>query len=138
MLNFEEVRAHVRAVLELKNDDPYLITVELKLSDGRRQGIYLAELEAENGRRYLRISSPIAPLAKSVVKANAWDCAACALAGASPAVAASERITSVEAAVERVDRFIDLSPSRGGRSELPHTEFAPAMGIRRNLGRAGR
>ena len=65
MLNFEEVRAHVRAVLELKNDDPYLITVELKLSDGRRQGIYLAELEAENGRRYLRISSPIAPLAKS-------------------------------------------------------------------------
>ncbi len=65
MLNFEEVRAHVRAVLELKNDDPYLITVDLKLSDGRRQGIYLAELEAENGRRYLRISSPIAALAKS-------------------------------------------------------------------------
>jgi hypothetical protein len=65
MLNFEEVRAHVRAVLELKNDDPYLITVDLKLADGRRQGIYLAELEAENGRRYLRISSPIAPLSKS-------------------------------------------------------------------------
>jgi hypothetical protein len=65
MLNFEEIRAHVRAVLELKNDDPYLITVDLKLADGRRQGIYLAELEAENGRRYLRISSPIAPLAKS-------------------------------------------------------------------------
>lgn len=65
MLNFEEVRAHVRAVLELKNDDPYLITVDLKLADGRRQGIYLAELEAENGRRYLRISSPIAALAKS-------------------------------------------------------------------------
>jgi hypothetical protein len=65
MLNFEEVRAHVRTVFELKNDDPYLITAELKLSDGRRQGIYLAELEAENGRRYLRISSPIAPLAKS-------------------------------------------------------------------------
>lgn len=65
MLNFEDVRAHVRAGSELKNDDPYLITMELKLADGRRQGIYLAELDAENGRRYLRISSPLAPLAKS-------------------------------------------------------------------------
>jgi len=65
MNNFEEVRAHVRAARELKNDDPYLITLELKLSDGRRQGIYLAELEAESGGRYLRISSPIAPLSKS-------------------------------------------------------------------------
>ena len=50
MNSFEEVRAHVRSVRELKNDDPYLITLELKLSDGRRQGIYLAELEAEGGR----------------------------------------------------------------------------------------
>jgi hypothetical protein len=49
----------------LKNDDPYLISLELKLNDGRRQGIYLAELEAESGRRYLRISSPLAPLSKS-------------------------------------------------------------------------
>jgi hypothetical protein len=65
MHNFEEVRAHVRAALSLKNDDPYLISLELKLHDGRRQGIYLAELEAESGRRYLRISSPLAPLSKS-------------------------------------------------------------------------
>ena len=65
MQNFEEVRAHVRAAQDLKNDDPYLITLELQLVDGRRQGIYLAELDAENGRRYLRISSPLAPLAKS-------------------------------------------------------------------------
>jgi hypothetical protein len=65
MHNFEEVRAHVRAALALKNDDPYLISLELKLNDGRRQGIYLAELEAESGRRYLRISSPLAPLSKS-------------------------------------------------------------------------
>lgn len=65
MHNFEEVRAHVRAGMALKHDDPYLISGELQLADGRRQGIYIAELEAENGRRYLRISSPIAALSKS-------------------------------------------------------------------------
>ncbi len=65
MHNFEEVRAHVRASQALKNDDPYLISFELKLNEGRRQGIYLAELEAEGGRRYLRISSPISALSKS-------------------------------------------------------------------------
>jgi len=65
MLNFEDVRAHIRSAGALKNDDPYLISLELELADGRRQGIYLAELESESGRRYLRISSPLAPLSKS-------------------------------------------------------------------------
>ncbi len=65
MMNFEAVRAHVRAAGALKNDDPYLISLELELANGRRQGIYLAELEAEDGRRYLRISSPLAPLERS-------------------------------------------------------------------------
>jgi hypothetical protein len=65
MNNFEEVRAHLSSHYSLNQSEPYLISLELTLPGGRRQGVYCAELEAESGRRYLRISSAIAPLARS-------------------------------------------------------------------------
>lgn len=63
MHHFEAVRSHVGSQHGLRQNDPYLISFDLTLPHGRRQGIYLAELEAESGRRYLRISTPIGPLA---------------------------------------------------------------------------
>jgi hypothetical protein len=63
MRHFEAVRSHVGSQHELRQNDPYLISFDLVLPQGRHQGIYLAELEDESGRRYLRISTPIGPLA---------------------------------------------------------------------------
>jgi hypothetical protein len=63
MRHFEAVRSHIGSQHALRNNDPYLISFDLELSKDRHQGIYLAELEDESERRYLRISTPIGPLA---------------------------------------------------------------------------
>jgi hypothetical protein len=63
MRHFEAVRSHIGSQHALRHNDPYLISFDLELSKDRHQGIYLAELEDETERRYLRISTPIGPLA---------------------------------------------------------------------------
>lgn len=63
MRHFEAVRSHVGSHYALRQNDPYLISFDVALPLGRHQGIYLAELEDEGGRRYLRLSTPIGPLA---------------------------------------------------------------------------
>lgn len=63
MQNFEQIRAHVAPRYPLTASDPYLIGIELSLNGGqRRQGIFLTEIEGEDGRKYLRISSAVAPM----------------------------------------------------------------------------
>lgn len=63
MHSFEQVRSHVSGTFALGINDPYLISFDLPVEGGsRRQGIYLAELETDDERKVLRISSPIAPL----------------------------------------------------------------------------
>jgi hypothetical protein len=75
--SFEEVRSHINARHQLRINDPYLISFDM-LTDGgnRHQGLYLAELEGEEGRKYLRISTPIGPLtgtdAKRCLRFN-WE-----------------------------------------------------------------
>ena len=64
MDSFEDVRAHLSSKHTLRDSEPYLISYDLALGDGRRQSLFLAELEGHNQRRYLRVSSPIAPLGK--------------------------------------------------------------------------
>lgn len=66
MQNFEQVRSHVSGNHPLKTNDPYLLSFDIELEDGsRHQGIYLTELENEDGSRYLRISSPVGLLSDS-------------------------------------------------------------------------
>ena len=63
MQNFEQIRAHATANYKVRTNDPYLIGVELTLEQGtRHQGIFLAELEGDDGRKYLRVSTAIAPM----------------------------------------------------------------------------
>jgi hypothetical protein len=62
MHHFEAVRSHLGSAHQLHHNDPYLISFDLTLPDGRHQGIYLAEMEDEDERKYLRISTPIGPL----------------------------------------------------------------------------
>lgn len=63
MHHFEAVRSHIGSQHPLHHNDPYLISFDLALGQDRHQGIYLAELEGESGRHYLRVSTPIGPLA---------------------------------------------------------------------------
>ena len=62
MQSFEDVRSHVASRHRLRSNEPYLISFDLGIDDTRRQGVYLSEIESEDGRRYLRVSSPVAPL----------------------------------------------------------------------------
>ena len=62
MRHFEAVRSHLGSRHTLRHNDPYLISFDLTVAPGRHQGIYLAELEDESDRRFLRISTPVGPL----------------------------------------------------------------------------
>ena len=62
MQNFENIRSHLIARYKLTASDPYLACVQLSLDQGRRhQSIYLTEIEEEDGRKYLRVSTVLAP-----------------------------------------------------------------------------
>ena len=64
MQSFEQIRSHLGARHQLKTNDPYLISFDLALRDGRHQGIYLAELEDDGGGKLVRISTPVSPYAQ--------------------------------------------------------------------------
>ena len=77
MQSFEDVRSHINTRHQLRINDPYLISFDLLTENGaRHQGLYLAELDSEDGRKYLRISTPIGPLtgmdAKRCLRFN-WE-----------------------------------------------------------------
>jgi hypothetical protein len=77
MQSFEEVRSHIGARHPLRINDPYLISFDVALEGGaRHQGLYLAELDDEEQRKYLRISTPLGPLtgmdAKRCLRFN-WE-----------------------------------------------------------------
>ena len=61
MQSFEQIRSHVGSVHALRTNDPYLISFDVTLDGGRHQGLYLAEMEDEEGAKFLRISTPIGP-----------------------------------------------------------------------------
>ena len=64
METFAEVRKHMMDLYELQIDEPFIISFEFPIEDsGRKQSIFLAELETERGRRVLRVETPVAPLA---------------------------------------------------------------------------
>jgi hypothetical protein len=57
MQHFEAVRSHVGSRHALRRNDPCLPSFDLQLTRQRTQGVYLAELEDDAGRRYLRVST---------------------------------------------------------------------------------
>lgn len=61
MQSFEQIRSHVGNLHALRTNDPYLISFDLTLPDGRHQGIYLTEIDGEDGGKFLRVSTPIGP-----------------------------------------------------------------------------
>ena len=63
MQNFEQIRSAIQAQHKITARDPYMVCVELSLAQGRRhQSIFLAEIEDDDGRKYLRVSTVVAPM----------------------------------------------------------------------------
>jgi hypothetical protein len=63
MQNFEQISSHVQGHYKITARDPYLVCVELSLEQGRRhQSIFLSELDGEDDRKYLRVSTAVAPV----------------------------------------------------------------------------
>lgn len=64
MHSFEEIRSAIQGKQALRINDPYLLSFDLAIDGGKRQqGMYLAELEGDDGRKYLRVSTPIGAVA---------------------------------------------------------------------------
>ena len=63
MQNFEQVRSHVASAgYRVTVQEPYVLCVELSLDQGaRHQSIFLVELQDDDGRGYLRVSTAVAP-----------------------------------------------------------------------------
>jgi len=63
MHNFEQIRSHLAASsFHVTMQEPYVVCVELSLENGRRhQAIFLSEMEDDDQRCYLRVSTAIAP-----------------------------------------------------------------------------
>ena len=63
MHNFEQIRSAINADYKITGREPYMVCVELSLDHGRRhQSIFLAEIEDDDGRKYLRVSTVVAPM----------------------------------------------------------------------------
>jgi len=63
METFAEVRNHILESNKLRIDEPFIISFEYRVGDIRRQSIFLAELNTDDGRRVLRVETPVVPLA---------------------------------------------------------------------------
>lgn len=63
MQNFEKIRSHLASGgYRVTMQEPYVVCVELSLDAGKRhQAIFLSELQDDDGRNYLRVSTVIAP-----------------------------------------------------------------------------
>lgn len=63
MQNFEQIRSAIQGGHKITAREPYMVCVELSLDQGRRhQSIFLAEIEDDDGRKFLRVSTVIAPM----------------------------------------------------------------------------
>jgi len=64
MQNYEQIRRHVvSGDFKVTMQEPYVLCIELSLDGGRRhQSIFLAELQGDDDRSYLRLSTVIAPI----------------------------------------------------------------------------
>jgi hypothetical protein len=63
MQNFEQIRGTIPREHKITAREPYMVCVELSLDQGRRhQSVFLAEVEDDDARKYLRVSTVVAPM----------------------------------------------------------------------------
>ena len=63
MQNFEQIRTHLAGGdFRILMQEPYVMCIELSLEQGtRHQAIFLSEMQDDDGRNYLRVSTAVAP-----------------------------------------------------------------------------
>ena len=63
MDNFEQIRGHLATSdFRISMQEPYVVCVELSLDNGRRhQAIFLSELQDDDSRCFLRVSTAVSP-----------------------------------------------------------------------------
>lgn len=64
METFAEVREFIQKNHELVHDEPFILGFEFELDGGRKQSMFVAELDSEDGHRYLRIETTVVPMAR--------------------------------------------------------------------------
>jgi hypothetical protein len=65
METFAAIEEFVRDHWDVVLDEPFMLGLEVPVGhSGRRQSVFLAELKNQDGRRFLRIETPVAPLAE--------------------------------------------------------------------------
>ena len=63
MKTFAEIRNHVMSHHSLIIDEPFLLGIECPTDENnRKQSMFLAEIKTSDGRRFLRVETPIVPL----------------------------------------------------------------------------
>lgn len=62
METFAEVREFIVQRHELVHDEPFIVGFEYELDAGRKQSMFVAELDSEDGHRYLRIETTVVPM----------------------------------------------------------------------------
>jgi hypothetical protein len=63
MQNFEQIRGTIPREHKITAREPYMVCIELSLDQGRRhQNVFLAEVEDDDDRKYLRVSTVVAPM----------------------------------------------------------------------------
>lgn len=64
MRNFDSIRRHLQAAkFHMTEHDVDVVCIELSLEHGtRHQAIFLSELDDDDGRPYLRVSTAVAPI----------------------------------------------------------------------------
>ena len=64
MRNFDSIRRHLQAAkFRLTDHDVDVLCIELSLEHGtRHQAIFLSELDDDDGRPYLRVSTAVSPI----------------------------------------------------------------------------
>ncbi|AKS42571.1 hypothetical protein [Wenzhouxiangella marina] len=64
METFAAIEDYLRQYYEVVHDEPFMLGLEVPVGDsGRRQSVFVAELKSQEGKRFLRFETTVAPLA---------------------------------------------------------------------------
>ena len=63
MKNFEQIRSVIKSDYKITAREPYMVCIELSLDQGtRHQSVFLHEVEDDDARKFLRVSTVVAPM----------------------------------------------------------------------------
>jgi len=65
METFAAIQDYARHHFDVVHEEPFMVGLEVPVGDsGRRQSVFLAELQSPDGKRFLRVETTVAPLAR--------------------------------------------------------------------------